>query len=205
MRSAQHSVRHDALAFAHQMREHDRFHPRQDPERLLGAFYPESPAQLAQDLSQVTSLFYGLLLQVAADQFGREAVDPMSRSLFYRLGRAKAQATRASSADRHPFFGDVRDLITLLISAIYNASPEYVFHVERYDADECRVVLSGVDRYYRAARELGIVQLLRWPTLHPFFEGIRDELGIACEVDSQLLAVEPEARLRVRYVFRRLV
>jgi hypothetical protein len=37
---------------------------------------------------------------------------------------------------------------------------------------------------------------------HPFFEGIRDELGIACEVESQLIAVEPEARLSVRYVFR---
>jgi hypothetical protein len=43
---------------------------------------------------------------------------------------------------------------------------------------------------------------LRWPTLHPFFEGIRDQLGIDCEVESQLLSVDAEAQLSVRYVFR---
>jgi len=202
MISAKQLVPDAQLSFARHMRTHDRFHPKQDPERLLRAFYPQSPSELALDLSTVTSLFYGLLLQVAAEQVGPEAVDAMSRALFYRLGRAKAAATRAQRAERHPFFGDVRDLITILISAIYNASPEYVFHVERYDAGECSVLLSGVDRYYRAARDLGLVELLRWPTLHPFFEGIRDELGVACEVESQLIAVEPEARLRVRYVFR---
>lgn len=191
------------LSFAQQMRGEDRFHPKQDAERLLRAFYPESPRQLALDLSTVTSLFYGILLQVASEQVGPQAVDALSRALFYRLGRAKAGATRVERAHRHPFFGDARDLITVLISAIYNASPEYVFQVERYDAEQCSVLLSGVDRYYRAARELGLVELLRWPALHPFFEGIRDELGIACSVESQLLAVEPEARLRVRYVFRR--
>ena len=46
------------------------------------------------------------------------------------------------------------------------------------------------------------VVLLRWPMLHPFFEGIRDELGIVCQVESQLLAVGADARLSVRYVFR---
>jgi hypothetical protein len=32
----------------------------------------------------------------------------------------------------------------------------------------------------------------------------KGELGVSCEVASQLIAVEPEARLRVRYVFRRV-
>jgi hypothetical protein len=202
--SAKKSAPDAQLSFARHMRGADRFHPKQDEERLLRAFYPENPGELALDLSTVTSLFYGLLLQVAAEQVGPHAVDAMSRALFYRLGRAKASATRAQRADRHPFFGDTRDLITILISAIYNASPEYVFHVEHYDAEQCCVLLSGVDRYYRAARDLGLVEFLRWPTLHPFFEGIRDELGIACSVESQLIAVEHEARLRARYVFRRL-
>lgn len=192
----------DGLAFALRMRPDDRFHAAQDPEGLLRTFYPASPAELALDLSRVTSLFYGLMLQVASEQVGPHAVDGLSRALFYRLGRMKAQATRAQHADRHPFFGDPRDLVTILISAIYNASPEYVFRVEQYDASECRLLLTGIDRYYRAARELGLVQQLRWPTLLPFFEGIRDELGIECEVDAQLLAVEPESHLRVRYVFR---
>lgn len=196
-------VAHDPLAFARGLRPHDRFHSAQDPEQLLGTFYPPTPDDLALDLSRVTSLFYGIMLEVAAEQVGPHAVDAMSRALFYRLGRMKAQATRSERAQQYAFSGDVRDLVTILISAIYNASPEYVFHVERYDADECRVLLGGVDRYYRAARELGLVQLLRWPTLTPFFEGIRDELAISCEIDAQLIAVEPESRLRARYVFRR--
>lgn len=193
---------HHALAFARTMRAQDGFHAQQDPELLLRAFYPPTPSALAEDLSRVTSLFYGLLLQVAGEQLGVQAVDALSRELFYRLGRMKAQATRDQRTEREAFHGDARDLVTVLIAAIYNASPEYVFHVERYDAEQCCVRLDGVDRYYRAARDLGLVEHLQWPTLHPFFEGIRDQLGIACEVESKLLAVDVEARLSARYVFR---
>jgi len=184
------------------MRDADVFHPEQDPELLLRALYPATPTELALDLSRVTSLFYALLLQLAGEQLGVHAVDGMSRAMFYRLGRLKAQATRDRHAQQLPFHGDARDLVAVLISAIYNASPEYVFHVERYDSAACSVTLSGVDRYYRAAAQLGLVQQLRWPTLHAFFEGIRDELGIACEVESQLVAVSTDARLITRYLFR---
>jgi len=190
------------LGFALRMRQHDRFHPEQDAEQLLRVFYPDNPGALASDLSMVTSLFYGILLKVAAEQVGPQRVDDLSRGLFYQLGRAKARATQSAREHEYTFFGDARDLVTILISAIYNASPEYVFEVERHGPELCSVLLTGVDRYYRAASELGLVQLLRWPTLHPFFEGIRDELGIACEVDSQLIAVESGARLSVRYQFR---
>jgi hypothetical protein len=184
------------------MRDADEFQPEQEPELLLRTFYPASAAELALDLSRVTSLFYGLLLQVAGERLGKHAVDAMSRELFYRLGGLKAQATRDQHARDYPFRGDVRDLVTVLIAAIYNASPEYVFHVERYTAELCSVRLDGVDRYYRAARELGLVEQLRWPTLHPFFEGIRDQLGITCEVESQLLSVDATSQLSVRYTFR---
>ncbi|MFT3925531.1 MAG: hypothetical protein QM778_23530 [Myxococcales bacterium] len=190
------------LAFAQSMRSEDHFHPGQDARLLMGAFFPADPGELATDLSKVTSLFYGLLLQVMSEQMGAHAVDRASRALFYRLGRAKTRATRAQHASTPIFHGDVRDLVALLISAIYNASPEYVFHVEHYDERLCSVRLSGVDRYYRAAESLGLVDQLTWPTLHPFFEGIRDELGIDCDVRSELLQRHSDARLVTRYTFQ---
>lgn len=189
-------------SFAELMRSNDHFHPAQDRAQLMEVLFPASPFALAEDLSNVTSLFYGLLLQVAADRYGVEAVDALSRELFYRLGRAKARATYDQKSGQLAFHGDVRDLVTILISAIYNASPEYRFNVERFDPDSCVVVLTGVDRYYRAATTLALVPHLRFPTLHRFFEGIRDELSIACDVQSELLSIEPEARLTTRYVFR---
>jgi hypothetical protein len=198
--AALHILPQPGLAFARQMRREDRFHPAQDAERLLAALYPATPSELALDLSRVTSLFYGLLLQVAHDQFGAEVIDAMSRALFYRLGRMKARAAHARHTGE--LHGDTRDLVTILIAAIYDASPEYVFQVERHEPDVCSVTLSGVDRYYRAASELNLVHHLRWPTLHPFFEGIRDELGIACDVESWLVAVKPGAHLTTRYLFQ---
>jgi hypothetical protein len=190
------------VVFAQRMRPNDHFHPEQDRTQLMSAFFPDSPSQLAFDLSNVTSLFYGLLLQVAGERLGEDSVDALSRALFYRLGRLKTSATRAQKSDQYPFTGDVRDLVTVLVSAIYNASPEYQFWVERFDAAECIVHLTGVDRYYRAATALGIEQQLSWPVLHPFFEGIRDELGLQCVVSSALLSVERDARLHAKYRFQ---
>ena len=191
------------LAYAAPMRARDQFHPDQDPSALLETFLPASPSDLAFDLSRVTSLFYGLMLQVAADRFGAEVVDDMSRELFYRLGRAKSRATVQDKAAQYTFHHDARDIVTILISAIYNASPEYEFSVEHFEPGLCAVRLSGTDRYYRAATSLGIAQHLTWPALRPFFDGINDELGLGCTVHAQVLDVGDDARLQVRYVFER--
>jgi hypothetical protein len=149
-------------------------------------------------------MFYGLMLNVARDRFGAAVVDDLSREVFYRLGRMKSRATHTENRQQYPFYGDARDLVTTLIFAIYNASPEYEFAVDRYEPGACAVTLTGTDRYYRAASSLGIAEQLSWPALHPFFEGINDELGLQCQVRSELLAIEADARLRVRYVFERL-
>lgn len=191
------------FSFAASMRARDRLHPAQDKHALLATFFPATPAELALDLSNVTSMFYGLMLQVARDRFGAEVLDELSRTLFYRLGRAKSRATRSAKQEQFEFHGDARDLVTILLSAIYDASPEYEVTVERFEADLCIVHLSGVDRYYRAAVQLGIVEHLRWPTLHPFFEGVNDELSLDCDVHSQLLGVAERAELHARYVFSR--
>ena len=170
---------------------------------MLRTFFPEDASALAHDLSNVTSLFYGLMLQVTAEHVGPDAVDALSQQVFYRLGRAKSRATRNGKAAQHAFHGDARDMVTILIAAIYNASPEYEFQVLRFEPDLCEVRLSGVDRYYRAANLLGIAHTLTWPTLHPFFEGINDELGLGCQVASQIEERDGVERMDARYKFER--
>jgi len=192
-----------ALDLAQSLRDADRFHPAQHAGELMLTFFPESAGELALDLSNVTSMFYGLLLQVMGERFGAKEIDTMSREMFYRLGRLKARVTRERTQHRFTFYDDARDIVTILISAIYNASPEYEFCVERFDGERSEVSLTGVDRYYRAAGLLGLTQHLTWPALHPFFEGVNDELGLSCRVSSRLLSVSEGARLHTHYVFSR--
>jgi hypothetical protein len=191
----------DAPEFAQTLREGDRYHPMQDPSALMRAFFPETPCELALGLSNVVALFYGLMLQVVGDRFGGQEMAAISREFFYRLGRAKARATRTQPSAPQTFHGDVRDLVTTLIACVFNASPEYQFSVERYGPEYCVLELRGIDRYYRAAESLGLTQQLDWPPLPSFFEGIRDELGIRCHVQAELLGVDSSACLHARYSF----
>lgn len=181
------------------VRAQDRFHASQDAEALVSAFHPRTTAELALDLSNVTSAFYAVLLQCFAETHGAAGLDAASRRFFYRLGRLKARATRDGKAEEFRFEGDVRDVVTIVISAIYNASPEYQFQVHCHRADLCVLDLTGTDRYLRAARQLDIARHLQWPTLHPFLEGVAEELGIAAEVNSEVLATGPDAILHTRY------
>jgi len=183
------------------VRGNDRFHPSQDGDALVRTFFPPTAEALALDLSTVTSAFYAVMLQAFADTHGYAGIDAASRRFFYRLGRLKARGTYQDKRDQHPFTRDVRDLVTVLIAAIYNASPEYRFDVREHEPHRCEVHLAGTDRYYRAAIQLGIAEHLTWPTLHPFFEGAADELGIAAEVHSEVLTTGANAELHTRYVF----
>lgn len=183
------------------VRAFDRFHASQDSDAIVRTFFPPTTEALALDLSTVTSAFYGVMLVSFADVHGHAGIDAASQRFFYRLGRLKARGTYEQKHDQHTFTGDVRDLVTVLIAAIYNASPEYRFDVEEHTAERCVVHLSGTDRYYRAAQQLGIAEHLTWPTLHPFFEGAADELGIPARVASEILSAGPEAELHTRYVF----
>lgn len=53
------------------------------------------------------------------------------------------------------------------------------------------------------AEMLGLTAHLTWPVLHPFFEGINDELDLGCRVRSEIQNIDTEARLQVQYVFER--
>ncbi|GDX80856.1 hypothetical protein LBMAG42_26670 [Deltaproteobacteria bacterium] len=72
----------------------------------------------------------------------------------------------------------------------------------RYEASDCEIVLGGVDRYFRAATQVGLADQLTWPVLHPFFEGIRDELGVQCTVASRLVERGEGARLVSAFCFQ---
>jgi hypothetical protein len=74
----------------------------------------------------------------------------------------------------------------VFITAVHSASPEYNFQVFEYLARDTAVRVFGTSRYDRIAKMLGIEQHLTWPELMPFFEGIAEEMGIKCSVETDL-------------------
>ncbi len=145
---------------------------------IINSFFPNSTSELVQDLSGVTGAFYGILLKTVGEEFGNSKIDDISKKVFYELGKLKAQQAKEIYPNM-PF--DTRAFAMVLISAIYNASPEYSFNVIKYDAKHTIIELNGVDRYLRILNQLNISEYVTFPTLIPFFEGIKDSLNINCK------------------------
>ncbi len=154
--------------------------------KMLDAFFPKTVSQLTTDLSTVTSMFYGVMLESCINLFPESEIDKVSKDFFYRLGRVKTKAILQQDNSSCEFYADARGIVMVLITAIYNASPEYIFKITQYSAEESIINLTGKDRYYRAATTLGIAHLLVWPTLTPFFSGINDELGLDFTVSATI-------------------
>ena len=98
-------------------------------EEILEAFFPEDAVTLTQNLSNVTSAFYGLLLKDIGVTFGNDKIDNHSKKLFYELGRLKTM----QAIEAHPKLErDTRAFAAVVIYAIYNSSPEYNFKILKY-------------------------------------------------------------------------
>lgn len=145
---------------------------------IINTFFPDNTSKLVQDLSGVTGAFYGILLKTVGEEFGNSKIDNISKKVFYELGKLKAQ----QATEIYPELPiDKRAFAIVLISAIYNASPEYSFKLIKYEAEHTIIELNGVDRYLRILNQLNISKHVTFPTLIPFFEGIKDSLNINCK------------------------
>jgi len=150
---------------------------------LVDKTFPKSAEDMTLRLSNVTAAFYGLMLKHVGLRYGWNEVDPLSKSVFRELGRLK---TREALDNGIEVPRDCRALALVFITAVHSASPEYNFQVFEYLARDTAVRVFGTSRYDRIAKMLGIEQHLTWPELMPFFEGIAEEMGINCRVETDL-------------------
>jgi len=150
---------------------------------LIDKSFPKSAEDMTLKLSNVTAAFYGLMLKHVGQQFGWQEVDALSRRVFRELGRLKTREALENGIDLPR---DCRAPALVFITAVHSASPEYNFNVIEYRPTDTAVKVFGVSRYDRIAKKFDIEQHLTWPELTPFFEGIAEELGVNCRVDTDL-------------------
>ena len=190
---------HECYNLVADIRRYDYFPVGPSEKDLVNAFFPKTVSELTKDLSNVTSAFYGIFLESLTGVVADSEIDQISKRFFYRLGRMKTAAI-LNDYNEHPILPkDARGIAIVLISAIYNASPEYNFTITHYAEEKCVITLTGKDRYYRISTQLGIEELLTWPTLTPFFEGINDELNLNCVITPVVRKLATDGSCDIEY------
>lgn len=168
-------------------------------KEMIERFFPENICALTQDLSSVTAAFYGFLLLKIGELAGNDKINFISEQLFYELGKLKT-IQAAQKMENIP--RDTRAFAIIAVSAIYNASPEYQFSIEKFTSDHTILILKGEDRYHKIASLLGISDHLRWPTLKPFMLAIRDELKLHSEINITLDLLNESSQTICKYEFK---
>ncbi|WP_162902852.1 hypothetical protein [Taibaiella koreensis] len=170
-------------------RANDIYLPDMNWEELVADFFPETVSQVAQGLSNTTSAFYGLMLQEIGNRFGSEAMERISKATVYALGR---RTTRRLLQRKPGLERNAIGIAKVAMSAIFNASPEYSFEVIRYDEDRVEMLMRGIDRYHKIARELDIHTWLSSP-IDAFAQGINDELGLSYKIAMEVYGIDEES------------
>jgi hypothetical protein len=183
----------------HRMREGDVFPESISKEKMIELFFPKTTSDMAESLSGVTSAFYGVMLQSTGKVIGMDNIDSVSQDFFYNLGKLKTKLTSDAVDGKYDLPKDARGVVILLVSAIYNASPEYRFDIKRFSEEHCEIELHGVDRYHRITRALGFEDKLQWPVLHRFMEGISDEMKADVDVKSEMLKINDSSECHERF------
>lgn len=196
-------TKNECFVLVHQLRKDDVFPEALDRDEMVKLFFPKTSADMALSLSNVTSAFYGIMLETCGKVVGFDNIDSVSRDFFYNLGRVKTKLTKESVNGSYEIPKDARGVVILLVSAIYNASPEYKFNIKQFDKEHCEIELQGADRYYRITKILNIEKKLQWPVLHRFMEGIGDELSADVNVKSEMLSVQDNGECHERFTIKR--
>ncbi len=183
------------------IRKNDNYCSEELKEELITMFLPKTTCALTLDLSNVTSAFYGLSLKCTADLFGVEVIDKISKDVFYNLGVAKAN----QCYEKFKLLPkDTRAFAYVIVSAIYNASPEYNFSIHKFSEKHTIVELEGVDRYLRILNQLNISEYVTFPTLLPFMEGVKDFLKIDCKIECDFNSDSDSNKTKCTYNFKKV-
>lgn len=184
-----------------QSRSKDIFPSLEVKEEFINAFFPEDALTLTQNLSNVTSAFYGLLLKDIGTTFGIDKMDSHSKKLFYELGKLKTTQTFEAYPKLEK---DTRAFAAVVIYSVYNSSPEYNFKIIKYTPKNTIIELAGVDRYLKILTQLGIEKHITFPTLLSFVEGIKDTVQIDCEIDCTFEITDQNFNIKSVYNIKQL-
>jgi len=198
-----HQTKNECFILMHKLRKDDVFPENLSKEKMIELFFPQTTNDMALALSSVTSAFYGVMLETCGKVVGFDNIDNISKDFFYKLGRAKSKATGEAIDGKFNIPKDARGVVILLVSAIYNASPEYKFQIKQFSEEHCEIELRGVDRYYRITKALNIDKNLQWPVLHRFMEGISDEIHANVNIKSEMLSVGQSGECHEKFTLRK--
>lgn len=169
------------------LRKEDRYHADMDPVSLIDFHFPPTVADLTLSLSNNTAMFYGVLLKQVGNLLGTQYIQKVSDAALYELGSIRARNAIAKCPDLER---NARGLSDLLVSAIFTSSPEYRFTVEEYSVDRAKIIMSGIDRYHRAAMITGIVEYLAWPVIIPTIQAMIDEMGLQYNIGFHMQTLD---------------
>lgn len=189
---------HDQL---YDIRGYDVYANHEVKKSLLLSFFPDTIIDMINDMSNVTSAFYGFLLKNIGETLGKEKINEFSEKLFYNLGKLKTEQALIKDAE---LYRDTRAFAVVAISAIYNASPEYIFSIDEFTAEKTVLTLTGVDRYYRVCHQVGIDEYVKWPTLLPFIEAIKDTLQVNASIEYNLSPYTEDYKTNCVFTFKKI-
>jgi hypothetical protein len=183
-----------------ELRGQDSYPNEEIKNQFLRTFFPKDINELVSDLSNVTAAFYGFLLQ---QKEKTEDINQSSEKLFYELGTLK---TLQAIAKMPLFPKDCRSFIIVIISAIYNASPEYIFNIIVYEPDFCQIQITGIDRYHRILKNLSLDAKVNFPTLIPFMYAIKTQLNLTdIEINVACKEFSNSSETNCIYTFKKII
>lgn len=181
------------------LRSNDVYHPAMNAKEVVTTFFPATVSALVLNQSYITSTFYGLMLQYISRLNGASTINAVSNAVISEIGKRKTTELlhRFPDIDR-----DARASLLILISAIYNSSPEYRFHVTNFSPDLVIVRLSGKDRYHSITHELDISRFLTWPVIAPFLETIAREISPLLSAAVKLIELADNSDCQYEITFK---
>ncbi|PWN72373.1 hypothetical protein C1631_007185 [Chryseobacterium phosphatilyticum] len=178
-------------------RKHDIYLPEMDPDQIISDFFPGTFTELVQRLSEITAAFYGGLLKQSGKLFGSEAIEQLSAAFMYDLGTKMTLRTLGIKPDL-PF--GIPTAVKIIIAAVFTSSPEYNFEFKELNDHKAEVLIKGTDRYHRITQNLEISELLQWPVIRPFIQGVCDTMGLDVLLNIQVIKLDPDSSCIYRVV-----
>lgn len=160
-------------------RTEDSYPDNMNVEEIVTDFFPATFPELVQRLSDITGAFYGGMLKQAGDLFGKDKINTLSVAMLHDLG----VKTAARNLQARPYLQScIPDMIKILIGTVFTSSPEYKFEVLEVNENKAAMLVKGIDRYHKIALALGMAELIEWPAIRPFVQGVCDGMGLQCNV-----------------------
>jgi hypothetical protein len=171
-------------------RKNDIYLPEMDQAQLIADFFPGTFTELTQRLSDITGSFYGGMLKQIGKLYGAEAIEQLSSTFMHDLGSRMTLRNLKAKPNLQP---GIPAVAKILMEAIFTSSPEYNFEFKELNDYKCELLIKGVDRYHKITHSLQIADLLKWPVIKPFIQGICDTMGLDVLLEIKVLRLDPDS------------